>query len=67
MRYHCDVPMAKKKKVLQYCNRKCNECLCAIRTDGDGRQEHVGDMPQGCPIIQARNFGAAFGKSRKRG
>ena len=69
VRYECDKPMAEKKRVLQYCNKKCADCLCAIGVDETGRREHVSNLRQPCGNILTRNIQwlNEAGKSRKRG
>lgn len=56
VKYRCDIQMAEKKNIRKYCNKKCNECLCGIGMDEWGREEHVGDMLQGCGNIMLRNL-----------
>lgn len=66
IRYRCDRPMAEKKGVLQYCDRRCRECLCAIKIDEWGREEHNGDLQGGSSIFTARNIDRMSGRKTRR-
>ena len=65
VRYRCDVPMADKKGILRFCNKKCKECICAIAIDEWGRYEHV-SMPDGgtCSNVTLRNINHLNGQDR---
>ena len=55
-RYRCDVPMAKKKGILKYCDKKCRYCLCGIVMDERGYEFHVPDSLHGCTNFVLRNY-----------
>lgn len=67
--YRCDHEMAVRKGIRQICDKRCKCCLCAIKKDEWGKEEHVGDMPQGSANFQIRNMKRYAGRDRaeKRG
>lgn len=65
IRYRCDKSMAYKKRIRQYCNRKCRGCLCAIRTDEWGREEHTPDLAQPCGNVSLRNLNVMSGRDHE--
>ena len=52
----CDVPMARRKGLLGYCQRRCSQCLCCIEKDAYGGEQHVSIVRGGDPGIIARNL-----------
>lgn len=57
IRYRCDRSMAIKKRVIFTCDRKCQNCLCALAKDEYGHEHHVGQSSGGvCGNITRRNF-----------
>ena len=66
-KYRCDEPMADRWRIRGRCNRKCVECLCAIRMDGSGKETHVADYLQGeCSNVTARNIRFMNGRGYAR-
>lgn len=50
-RFRCDEPMRRSKEkcyttagIHWRCDKRCKECICAIRTISDGTEEHVNLM-----------------------
>lgn len=63
-RYRCDRPMARSKGILKYCNKKCAQCLCAIKVGSGGEDQHNGIMPQGSSPFTAKNIDIMMGRPR---
>lgn len=40
-RYRCDEPMARKKDILQLCDKRCSVCMAAIAVLSSGEEKHV--------------------------
>ena len=56
--YKCDVPMAEKKGLLKYCNKRCNGCIAAIWRDSDVKGTYSHTMfaqGDGASMIEKRN------------
>lgn len=64
-RYRCDEPMAEKKGMLKYCNKRCMNCLCAIKTDALGNDSHVHfneELKQQSNLFTERNLDHLSGR-----
>lgn len=66
IKVRCDVPMADKKGIRKYCDKKCGECLCAIVMDEFGNEKHLADMQSGCGAIVTRNLRHLRGEENDR-
>lgn len=52
----CDVPMARRKGLLNKCKKDCRHCLCCIEMNEWGRESHVDTVRGGDPGLLARNL-----------
>ena len=65
VRYRCDVAMARSKGILRFCNKKCKDCLCAIRTNEHGEEEHTHDLKHPCGNFTLRNLKVMSGRDHE--
>lgn len=56
IRRRCDVPMARKKGILDNCHGKCADCLCCIEMDSLGNESHVARVHGGDLGLASRNL-----------
>lgn len=64
MRIRCDEPMARRKGILQYCDRNCERCIAGIRMEDSGIEAHCN--PKNDPKIRERNIRVLSGEEPDR-